>query len=295
MSALAQHAEEYLRLRHALGHKLADAVRLLPRFVAHLDAAGVSTITAEVALAWVQQPETCPPTSSVWFRRMTVVRGFARHMSGIDPATEIPPFGLVTFRPSWRPPFIYSEADVEALMGEVPRLVPTPLRAATFRTMIGLLAVSGMRVGEVIAMAPADIDWAHGVVIVRSSKFAKSREVPVHPTTLKALADYAAVRDSSVSASTSPTFFCASKGTPVIYTDFGYVFRRLVAHAGVGADSPSRSAQQPPDPQRPAGGAAIAVSLRGAPTPRARAVDPAGARHPPEALRQDDRLVPRTP
>jgi integrase/recombinase XerD len=138
MSAFAHHAEEYLRLRRMLGHELADAVRLLPRFVTYLDAIGATTITVEAALAWVQRPDA-DPSSSVWMRRMTVVRGFARHMSGIDPATEVPPLGLVTFRRRWRPPFIYSAADVEALMAEVPRLVPTPFRATTFQTMIGLL------------------------------------------------------------------------------------------------------------------------------------------------------------
>ena len=177
MSALAVQAEEYLRLRHALGHKLDDAVRLLPRFVDHLDGLGVSTITVEVALAWVQRPDA-EPSSSVWSRRMTVVRGFARHMSGIDAATEIPPLGLVTFRQRWRPPFIYSSADVEALMAEVPRLIPTPLRAATFATMIGLLAVTGMRVGEVIALQRRDIDWDDGVAVVRNTKFGKSRGRP---------------------------------------------------------------------------------------------------------------------
>src|SRR5258708_22999196 len=101
----------------------------------------------------------------------------ARHMSGIDPATEVPPLGLVTFRLRWRPPFIYSPADGEALMAEVPRLIPTPFRAATFQTMIGLLAATGMRVGEVIALKGCDVDWAESVVVVRNSKFGKSREV----------------------------------------------------------------------------------------------------------------------
>ena len=97
----------------------------------------------------------------------------------VDPATQVPPLGLVTFRRHWRPPFIYSPADVEALMAAVPRLIPTPLRATTFQAMIGLLAATGMRIGEVIALDRADIDWAEGVLIVRNSKFGKSREVPV--------------------------------------------------------------------------------------------------------------------
>jgi integrase len=237
MSAFAQHAEEYLRLRRALGHELADAARLLPRFVAYLDSIGASTITIEIALAWVQRPDA-DPTSSVWFRRMTVVRGFARHMSGLDPATEIPPLGLVTFRRRWRPPFIYSPADVEALMAEVPRLIPTPHRAATFQTMIGLLATSGLRVGEAIALDRADIDWAEGVIVVRASKFNKSREVPLDPTTVDALAAYADRRDRWVAQPLTPTFFMSTKGTRVIYTDFATAFRKLVIASGVGADSP---------------------------------------------------------
>jgi integrase/recombinase XerD len=237
MSAFAQHAEEYLQLRRALGHELADAARLLPRFVAYLDSVGASTITIETALAWVQRHDA-DPTSSVWFRRMTVVRGFARHMSGIDPATEIPPLGLVTFRRHWRPPFIYSPADVEALMAKVPRLIPTPHRAATFQTMIGLLATTGMRVGEVIALDRADIDWAEGVIVVRASKFNKSREVPLDPTTLDALADYADRRNRWVTQPQTPTFFMSTKGTRVIYTDFATAFRKVAIASGVGADSP---------------------------------------------------------
>lgn len=239
MSAFAQHVDEYLHLRRTLGHELAEAARLLPRFVTYLDTIDATTITVEVALAWVQRPDT-DPSSSIWLRRMTVVRGFARYMSGIDPTTEIPPLGLVTFRQRWRPPFIYSSADVEALMAEVPRLIPTPLRAATFQTMIGLLAATGMRVGEAVALCRSDVDWTDGVLVVRTSKFNKSREIPVAPTTVHALASYGEIRDRCVPHPKSPTFFLSSKGTPVIYPDFGTKFRELVTASGVGAGSPVR-------------------------------------------------------
>lgn len=239
MSAFAGHLKDYLSLRRSLGHELADARRLLPRFVAYLEDAGAQTITVDAALAWVQLPDA-DPSSSVWVRRMTAVRGFARHMSGLDPATEIPPLGLVTFRPRWRPPFIYSAADVEALLAAVPSIIPTPLRAATFRTMIGLLAATGMRVGEVIALDRTHINWAEGIVEVRASKFNKSRELPLHPTTVGALAAYAETRDRHVPHPESRTFFITGKGTPVIYADFGDKFRALVTAAGVGAGSPVR-------------------------------------------------------
>lgn len=239
MSTFGQQAEQYLRLRQALGHELADAHRLLPRFVTYLDSADASTITVELALAWVQRPDA-QPTSSVWSRRMTVARGFARHMSGIDPVTEVPPLGLVTYRQRWRPPFIYSTDHVVALMAEVPQLIPTPLRAATVKTLIGLLSATGMRVGEAIRLDRADIDWAEGVATVRDSKFGKSREVPVEPSVVDALAAYASLRDQYLRRPSCSTFFSSSRGKPVIYSDFGTTFRQLLVGSGVGATSPVR-------------------------------------------------------
>ena len=103
MSALTQAAADYLRLRQGLGHDLADAQRLLPRFVAYLDTIGAPTVTIEAALAWAQTPNTSP-ASSVWPRRMSIARGFARSMAGIDARTEVPPLGLVPARQRWRPP-----------------------------------------------------------------------------------------------------------------------------------------------------------------------------------------------
>jgi integrase len=239
MSALAEHAERYLRLRQTLGHQLDDAHRLLPRFVSYLEEIDASAITVEAALAWVRRPDV-DPASSVWSRRMTVVRGFARHMAGIDPATEIPPLGLVTFHQHWKPPFIYSTTDVEALMTAVPAVVPTPLRTATVQTVIGLLAATGMRIGEAIALERGDIDWTEGVLVVRSSKFTKSRELPLQPSTITAMGGYTQTRDQHVPAPASPRFFVSGKGTPICYPDFWATFRELLTRTGIGAGSPAR-------------------------------------------------------
>lgn len=239
MSTLAIHAEEYLRLRRALGHDLADAARLLPRFVAYLDESGAQTITVDLALAWVQRRDA-DPVSSVWFRRMAVARGFARHMSGIDAATQIPPVGLVTFQRRWRPPFIYSEQDIEAVIAAVPRLTRTPLRHATLQALIGMLAATGMRVGEAIRLQRCDVDLTDAVLTVRASKFNKSRELPLHPTTVEALAAFADIRDRNVPRPDSPTFFVTRVGTAMIGSDFGTTFRRLLTATGVGAESSVR-------------------------------------------------------
>ena len=236
MSSFANHLEEYLRLRRSLGHQLDTPARLLPRFIAYLDSIGASSITVDNALAWVTEPET-GPGSSIWVHRMGAVRGFARHMSGIDPANQIPPLGLVSCRRVWRPPFIYSEPDTVAIMATVPRIIPTPFRAATFATVIGLLATTGMRTGEVIALGRPQVDLTDGVITVLHTKFDKSREVPLDPTTVDALTNYAQLRDQSVHRPNSATFFISSRGTPVLYEALQEKFRGVVTAAGVGTDA----------------------------------------------------------
>jgi integrase len=239
MSTLAERADEYLQLRRALGHELAEAVRLLPRFVAYLDAIGATTVTVDAALAWAQQPDA-DLGSNLRARRMTVARGFARHMAGTDPHTQVPPLGLVTYRKRWRPPFIYAEADVRLLMTEAVRAIHTPLRAATYHTLIGLLAATGMRIGEALRLQRSDIDWGEGVVTVRASKFSKSREMPLAESTVEALASYAKKRDRSQPRPQVSTFFVSTAGTAVLYPHFGAMFRRLVRATGVGDGSPAR-------------------------------------------------------
>jgi integrase len=239
MSALSGQAGDYLRLRRALGHNLDQAHRLLPDFVAYLDAIGAGTVTVEAALVWARRPDADPATS-VWARRMTVARGFARHMTGVDPDTEIPPLGLVRFRQRRRPPFIYSAADITALMSAARRTIPTPLRAATVETIIGLLATTGMRVGEATGFQRGDLDTAEGVIILRHSKFGKSRLVPLHASTLAALGSYARMRDRLLPRPASTTFFVSTAGTRLFDADFGKAFRRLLQVTGVGAGAPHR-------------------------------------------------------
>jgi len=238
MSALSQCAEDYLALRRALGHELADAHRLLPRFVAYLDTIGAPTVTIEAALTWAQQPEASP-ASSVWPKRMTAARGFARYMAGIDPRTQVPPTGLIPSRQRWRPPFIYRSTDVTMLMAEA-HSIRFRLPAATHETVIGLLAATGLRVGEALKLDRSDIDWSDGVLLIRESKFGKTRKVPVLASTLSALEHYAVVRDQLCERPTTRSFFVSVRGTRLSYPVVQQVFRRLCDETGVGADAINR-------------------------------------------------------
>jgi integrase/recombinase XerD len=235
VTALGRAAEDYLALRHCLGHKLADAERLLPRFVGWLDREGIQTITVEAALAWVQLPDA-DPGSTVWARRLTVARGFARHMAGIDPRTQIPPAGLIGYRQRRRPPFIFSDADVTAVMAQA-RALRWPLPAVTHQTLIGLLAATGLRVGEALRLDRADIDWGGGLLLIRESKFTKSRQVALHPTTLDALAAYSRRRDELRPGCQTPAVFVSMRGTRMIYAVVQEVFRNCCRVSGVGAGS----------------------------------------------------------
>ena len=238
MSTLADAARDYLRLRNSLGHDLAEYHRELPRFVAFLEAEGLPTVTIAAALAWAQGPGAGPATS-VAPRRMTIARGFARYLAGVA-RTEVPPAGLIASRHRWRPPFIYSPGDIEALMAQARRLTPMP--AATHETLVGLLAVTGMRVGEAIRLDRADIDWTSAVLTIRESKFGKTRMVPVLDSTLDTLERYARIVAWRCPQAATASFFVSTAGTRLIYACVGQVFRRLRDRAGIGAgaDHPPR-------------------------------------------------------
>jgi integrase/recombinase XerD len=184
VNSLEQHLTGYLAVRRAMGYKLARAGKLLPQFTTWMAERDQSLITSELALEWA----TCPPaTGSNWHhQRLSVVRGFAAHLHAIDPAHEIPPADLLPWRARRAVPYLYTDTEIQTLMDNA-RVIPTPHRAATMRTLIGLLAVTGMRVGEAIRLDRGDIDLANRLLIVRDTKFGKSREVALHPTTITAL------------------------------------------------------------------------------------------------------------
>jgi integrase len=230
MSVLQRHAEEYLALRRALGFKLESQGPLLLGFVSYLDRLGASTVTTELALAWAQLP---PGGDPVWCsRRLGVVRGFATHLRALDPRTEVPPADLLPHRRRRAIPYLYSPEEVRRLMAAA-RGLRSPLLAATYETLIGLLAATGMRVGEAIRLDRSDLDWEHGLLTVVAGKFGKSREVALHPGTCAALAAYAQCQDALCRAPSAPSFFVSTAGTRLCHANVRFVFGRLVRAAGL--------------------------------------------------------------
>jgi integrase len=239
VTALEQALADYLQLRHSLGHEMAEAGRLLPGLVAYLDARGLPTVTTEAALAWAQQAPKSPTgrVTTIGPRRMTAARGFARYLSGTDPNTGVPPLGLMPRRGPWRQPFIYTSADIDALLEAARRTIVSPLRAATYQTLIGLLAASGLRIGEAVKLDRGDVNWAEGVLLIRESKFGKSRLVPLHPSSMQALADYARLRDQ-LQPEAAEAFFTSLNCKRLLYAVVQVTFRQLIGDADIGAGAP---------------------------------------------------------
>jgi integrase len=158
-----------------------------------------------------------------------VVRGFARYLATIDPRTEIPPRDLLPARAQRLPPYIYSPAEILALMDAASALQP-PVRGATHRTLIGLLAVTGLRLGEALGLERQDVDLEDGVLRVHG-KDDKWREVPLHPSTTHALAEYARLRDRHWPDPKTPAFFVCSTGERlkgwVVHKTFPQLIRQV--------------------------------------------------------------------
>jgi integrase/recombinase XerD len=237
MSALATHVENYLRIRRALGFKLVGEGRLLADFVAFADAARQDTVSTSTALEWARLPRGGGP--NYLSRRLRAVRGFARYLRTLDPACEVPPLELLPASKHRPIPYRYREEEVLALMAAARRLRP-PLRAATFEALIGLLACTGLRIGEAIRLDREDFDPTRGLLIVRDSKFGKSREVLLHEGTVRALSEYGERRDRLCPHAERRSFFITTRGTRLTHPTVSVPFRALLKQAGIKPPSPTR-------------------------------------------------------
>ena len=236
MSALSSALEDYLALRRSLGFKLERAGKLLAQFVTHCEVTGADVVTIELALSWATLPEGA---SLSWLgHRLSVVRGFARHLALLDDRTEVPPADMLPARSHRATPYLYTEGEVARLMGASGRL-RSPLRRATLQTVVGLLYVSGMRIGEAIRLDRKDVDLTCGLLLVRDSKFGKTRELPLHDSTTAVLRAYARQRDEFCPQARSPAFFVSLAGTRLRYDNFHLAFLGLVREAGLTPRSPT--------------------------------------------------------
>ncbi len=232
MSSLRRSLKEYLAVRRAAGFALRDTETALKGFVVFAEQQGTELITTQLALQWAQQPAAAQPAWRA--QRLGMVRLFASYLSAQDPRTEIPPAGLLPRGYRRRQPYLFSDEKVDRLL-QAARDLPSPtgLRAWTYATFLGLLAVTGMRKGEAVHLDREDVDLEQGLLTLRHTKLGKDRHVPTHPTTRKALLDYQSVRDRIYPKMRTPSFFLAEHGRRLNQETVRVTFLKLSRQIGL--------------------------------------------------------------
>ena len=219
MSKLRSALDRYLSMRKGLGYKYQHQTQRLADFVSFMERRKAKIITTKLALEWATLP---PDRHASWGLRLSDVRGFARHVAIIDSRMEVPPAGLLPAMKRAKP-YIYSDKEIEALLAAVLALPPNNgLRRWTCHTLLGVIAVTGMRLAEATGLQQDDVDLDEGVLTVRLAKHGKSRLVPLHPSTIAALRSYAERRDAHHGSRCGSTFFVTEKGSRLQHQ---YVYR----------------------------------------------------------------------
>lgn len=186
---------DYLELRRGLGYHSPSQERALRAFARYLDGqAHAGPIPLELSLDWATATRSSDPRNPA--RRLTMVRGFLRHLAALDGATGVPAPGLLGSTGYRRPPHVYSDEEIAELLHAAAGLAPAGgLRPHCYATLFGLLACTGLRIAEALALTRADVDLRGGMLTVRAGKRGRTRLVPLHPSALAPLRDYAAHRD----------------------------------------------------------------------------------------------------
>jgi integrase/recombinase XerD len=234
MSRLRRAVTQYLTVRRALGFRLVHTGRLLHQFVAFAETARAQTLTTQLAVQWA----TLPPGSSAWHaQRLGIVRCFARWWQSIDSDTEVPPTDVLSARTRRCAPYLYSDADITALMSAAATL-RSPLAAATMQTFIGLVFSTGMRRGEALGLNRDDLDPSAGVLTIRAPKFDKPRQLPLHTSTVTALVTYAQRRDQLCPYPRTAAFFVSTTGVRLPASTVWQTFHTLLRQARIGSRTP---------------------------------------------------------
>jgi integrase/recombinase XerD len=232
MKTLRAAVADYIEMRRGLGFKLREVDKGLLDFVSFLEERGADYITTSLALEWAQRPSSVQPAE--WARRLRFVRGFARYRSATDSRTEIPPANLLPYRPGRARPYLYTDQEIEQLLNAALYLPPADgLRRWIYHALLGLLAVSGLRLSEAIGLKLEDVDLSEGILTVRGAKFGKSRLVPLHASTRQILADYKLRRADFLAGRPASHFFISLRGNHLDPGEVHRTFYRLSRQIGL--------------------------------------------------------------
>lgn len=232
MNTLREAINDYVAMRRSLGFKLVQMECWLRDFATFMETRGAACVTTELALQWAMNSADVQPSS--WAKRLTAVRCFARYRSATDPQTAIPAWGLLPHRSKRGKPYFYTEQEIDRLMQAAGALPPSEgLRGGTYRCLFGLLAVTGLRISEALALELRDVDLEQGLLTIRGAKFGKSRLVPLHPSSKVALAKYGKRRDAYLGRQATANFLVSDRGRTLKASTVRQTFCELSRQIGL--------------------------------------------------------------
>lgn len=239
-STMRQRVDSYLEVRRSMGYCLNIEGDQLHRFAKFADLYGhVGHITLDLAVAWSNNTQKSGQIGRA--RRLEVVRSLAKYCVTFEPETEIPPSYYLGPAHRRIPPHIYSDGEIHRMMDLASNLFPKKgMRPVTTRCILGLLASTGLRISEALRLTRNDVDLNIGILLIRKTKFRKSRYVPLHQTVCDALSEYAVFRDQSLPIARDSTFFLLDDGNAVKYRQALYAFQLIRDQIDWGAHSLKR-------------------------------------------------------
>lgn len=227
---IPQMVDQYLQMRRGMGYMLRGQGRQLLDFARFFQTTGAEHVSTAVILDWATLPSDADQTW--WHARLGAVRPFAQFLQAFDPQTQVPEASAIKDGDHRIRPFIFSETELFRLLAAADKLRPA-FRALTYRTYISLVAVTGMRRSEATNLDRDDLDWENAALTIREAKFHKTRWLPLHPSTMTALEEYAHQRDLEFGESAQPSFFVSSRGARLSSSSVGHDFTGLVQAAGL--------------------------------------------------------------
>lgn len=240
MKTLNHYLDNYLKLRRQLGYKMQSVEIMLRNFLFFVQQEGAEVIRIKLALQWATRSKAKPMLSA---HRLGAVRRFAEYVRAYDPRTEVPTQRLLPYRFRRRNPCLYTDENVLQLIKAARQIDPgNPIKGHTFGTLLALLAVTGMRVGEALALDDGDIDLVKGLLTIRLAKGNKSRVIPLHVSTIRALGNYAGIRDEIFPQRPTPAFFVWDEDERATYDSVNRWFLLVGCQIGL---------RRPGDPRGP--------------------------------------------
>ena len=212
--SLQRRIDDYLAERRRLGFVLHSRTTFLAGFASYVARRHHrGPLTVELMTDWIRQGKDGQGSPGTWVRRLGKLRSFVRYLKQFEPDTEVPDESIFGPEPGRVAPHIYHEEEIVELLAAARQLGPHgSLRPMTFETLFGLMASTGLRVSEAIHLRDEDVDLKHGMLTIRQTKFAKSRQLPLHPSTVKALKHYRRQRARYVPTTTDSPFLIGSRG-----------------------------------------------------------------------------------